>query len=221
MTFSYITTHFPPGDPTYQEEGRLESEDDLIPYLNNQIGDHTFDDYFYEDLADPGDASGDWDYATDVADAIDAKGELTEDEAIICFHAQGEWGYGVAGYYNNTSVRCFPIAVYAGGFNTEWETRGFVWHEFGHSAADHTDAEYDTDSDIDIKNITPMAMSYLQDKEDDWDTNYANYGSDTPGPFCYDEPNESNNIDVGNKKGAHDLNRFSGCTLGKLDDTWN
>lgn len=220
MTTSYITTHFPPDDPYYQDEGKDEAHNDLKPYMNNFLDNHSFYEYHYKDLADEGNYSSDLDYANAVASAIDDKGELTKNETIICFHETLEWGYGVAKWTSKHSERCLVIAVYAGFYNTNWETRGFVWHEFGHSAADHVDAEYDVDSNGYMHSITPMAMSYLQDADGDWDTNYGNDGGDTPGPFCWSEDNQSHNH-KSDLKAAHDLGRYASCTRDKLNAEWD
>jgi hypothetical protein len=67
--------------------------------------------------------------------------------------------------------------IYAGVFNTPWETFGFTKHEVGHAfGSDHPQGCYDlTDNGFGsgIYNISPMLLSYLYNESGDVDTNWA------------------------------------------------
>lgn len=97
----------------------------------------------------------------------------------------------------------------------DYEVRGFTWHEAMHSyGAGHGDGRYYLTSNNQMFAITPMAMSYLYDKNGAADTTYAGGGYE-PSSFCAGNPNYSYTFRYSASEKNHDIHQLSLCTENK------
>jgi len=150
--------------------------DDGVPY-------NTLNPEGYEDSVE-----AEVDYIRDVIENVNERlGGLQHQHIVLIPHGKALWGYGRHATHEVDGNLVHGCLIYAGAFNSAWETFGFTKHEVGHAfGLDHSHGCYNLTNwgfGTGIYNISPMLLSYLYSGSGNVDTNWEG-GGNIPDNVC-------------------------------------